>query len=367
MDGRSPEADEQPSPFGYILAIVLSALGHAVAIALAFFILPAYFRQGRAPLPAYSVKIVDQLPAGDLGTHLPRLSSRKRTPAQKAKAEPPKPENPKIVPEPPRLAREPDKNAIALNTIHSPTPEPTPKPMQPTPTPTPEPTIPATPEPTPPPTPAPTRAAPKPTAKTKHQAKPKAKPTPKRTERKKHEVKPPVEIAKVERKPSVEEQLSTLREQLMAQHLANEKKSLQKREDASSNPSKAGPSGGGPVVADRAIEGNGAGIGPGSGSAGVQKDPEFLLYYRTVQERVKKAWNFSGGSGDLTTTVTFAIGADGSLTSVQITQSSHDSAFDDSVIRAIRRAAPFPAPPENYRSQFAEGIEAVFRLGELSS
>jgi hypothetical protein len=37
------------------------------------------------------------------------------------------------------------------------------------------------------------------------------------------------------------------------------------------------------------------------------------------------------------------------------------------VIRAIRRAAPFPAPPEKFRDQFSAGIKAVFQLGELKS
>ena len=100
---------------------------------------------------------------------------------------------------------------------------------------------------------------------------------------------------------------------------------------------------------------------------GIQQDPQFLLYYQTVQDRIKKAWNYVGGSGDLTTSVTFAIGPDGSLTGVKLTQSSRDPAFDDSVIRAIRRAAPFPPPPEKYRPEFGEGVDAEFKLGELKA
>jgi hypothetical protein len=36
-------------------------------------------------------------------------------------------------------------------------------------------------------------------------------------------------------------------------------------------------------------------------------------------------------------------------------------------LRAIRRAAPFPAPPEKFRDQFSSGINAVFQLGQLKS
>jgi TonB family protein len=55
------------------------------------------------------------------------------------------------------------------------------------------------------------------------------------------------------------------------------------------------------------------------------------------------------------------------LTAVKIGTSSNNGAFDDSVIRAIRLAAPFPAPPEKFRDQFSAGIKAVFQLGELKS
>ena len=84
-----------------------------------------------------------------------------------------------------------------------------------------------------------------------------------------------------------------------------------------------------------------------AGQPGILKDPEFLLYYKTVQDQIKKAWTFTGGSKDLTAAVDFAIGPDGALTGVKIGKSSNDAAFDDSVIRAISRAAPFPRRPKS--------------------
>ncbi len=154
---------------------------------------------------------------------------------------------------------------------------------------------------------------------------------------------------------------------MLAEQLARQKREADADDDDDDSDTE-GESGGGPVVASNASEGKGVGVGgSGNGTAGIQQDPEFLLYYQTVQERVKKAWSFSGGNSDLTTTVNFAIGPDGGLTGLRITQSSGDSAFDDSVIRAIRHAAPFPSPPEKYRSPFADGVEAVFKLGELTS
>ena len=41
-----------------------------------------------------------------------------------------------------------------------------------------------------------------------------------------------------------------------------------------------------------ASEGGGYGVGPGKGSLGILQDPEFLLYYKTVQDQIKKAWTF---------------------------------------------------------------------------
>ena len=375
MDTSNPGAETEPSRWGYAAAILVSALGHA-ALAVLLIVLPSYLSAPLSEPPSYTVKIVDNLPAGDLGTHLPRLSHRQRERQAQPKPAPPKQEPPVVVTKPPPPPPPPpdnDKNAIALNSI-----KPTVSIETPTPTPEPHPTPPPTPAPKPTPLPRPTRTEaprPRPTPKpiepkkvaTHH-------PTPKPPERSQ---KPPhpkpaaaIAIAKAESTPSVKQRLDKLREQLLAEHLADAKKAARQapaEADEGDEGDEEADSGGGPVVAKAATEGEGAGIGSGHGSMGIQQDLDFLLYYRTVQQRIKQAWSFSGGNNELSTQVAFAIGPDGKLTDVKIKQSSHNTAFDESVIRAIRRAAPFPAPPEKYRDQFARGIEAVFKLGELNS
>jgi TonB family protein len=345
-DDRSDEG--RPARGGYMAAIVVSAIGHLGLFALIFFVLPKYLNSAEPLPPAYTVKIVDNLPAGDLGTHLPRLAP---TEQNESKPEPPKPAEPKVkVEEPkPEVPNEPDKNAIALNNVASPTL-----------TPTPEPTIEATSEPTPTeaPSPKPThtyRATPKPTPAKAKEHKPKGAPT--------------IALARAESTPSVAQRLAKIRQQLLANHMKELAKENAEDEDTDEPDSAAtsGDEGGGPVAAKTATEGKGYGVGSGTGSTGIQQDPEFLLYYQTVQDKIKKAWNFFGGSNDLTATVDFSIGPDGTLTAAKIGNSSKDTAFDDSVIRAIKRAAPFPPPPEKYRDRFAGGIEAVFNLGELKS
>ncbi len=329
-------------------AIVVSAIGHLGLFALIFFVLPKYLNSAEPPPPAYTVKIVDKLPAGDLGTHLPRLAP----PEQKeSKPEPPKPEEPEVkVEEPkPEVPNEPDENAIALNRVTSPTL-----------TPTPEPTIEATPEPTP-------SEAPSPKPSHTHGATP--KPAPVKAKEHKPKAAPTIALARAESTPSVAQRLAQIRQQLLANHMKELHKENAEDEDTGEPDSEAtsGDEGGGPAAANSASEGKGYGVGSGAGGMGIQQDPEFLLYYQTVQDKIKKAWNFFGGSNDLTATVDFSIGPDGTLTAAKIGNSSKDPAFDDSVIRAIKRAAPFPPPPEKYRDRFAGGIEAVFNLGALKS
>ena len=345
--------DEAPSRLGYFAAIIVSALGHLGLFGLVFFVAPRYLHQPDAPPPAYTVKIVDNIPAGDLGTHLPRINRHR---SEEAKAES-KPEEPKVkveAPKPPDLAPNDDKNVLALNTkLETATATPTP---EPTPAPTVEPTL----EPTPMPS-----ETPKPTPKPKKHATP--KPTPEASKR--HPKAEAIVIAKA----NVDKAIAALKRKNFEDHVKNiaklaaeEKKNADEEGDDESADA-PGDSGGGPVVGKVATAGKGYGVGPGEGSEGILKDAEFLLYYNTVQDQIKKAWNFTGGSNDLTATVDFAIGPDGTLTGAKVGTSSNDSAFDDSVIRAIRRAAPFPPPPDKFRDQFSSGIKAVFQLGELKS
>jgi TonB family protein len=147
-----------------------------------------------------------------------------------------------------------------------------------------------------------------------------------------------------------------LHQKLLAEHL----KQL-KDESARNNEN------GGPVLASRETEGNGYGVGAGTGSVGTLQSAEFLLYCQTVKKRIQDAWNFAGKDPKLTATVTVGINPDGSLNVVRVSDGSQDPAFDDSVVRAIRLAAPFPPPPEKYRAQFAQGVPVIFNLGALEN
>ena len=298
---RRPNGDERPSRAGYIAAIVVSAVGHAGLFALVFFVAPRFWTPAEAPIPAYSVKIVDNIPAGDLGTHLPRFSHQKREEArrQEPRSIEPKVEPPKVMPPAAN-----DENAIALNTkkIDMPTPTPTPEPEASVAAPT---------------------ASPAPT--------PKPRPTPQPAKRVPPKPEVVLALAKPSPTPDVREQLARLKARMLAEHLKDEAKRRAAEEpdegegegEPAASPS-TGTRGGGPVVARVATVGKGMGVGSGAGSAGIQQDLDFLLYYRTVQEKIKQAWSFGAGTNDLTATVDFEIGADGGLGGVKIAKSSND-------------------------------------------
>jgi TonB family protein len=165
-------------------------------------------------------------------------------------------------------------------------------------------------------------------------------------------------VAKEEPTPSVKQRIAELHRKLMEAHL--EEMEAQEKE-GSENPES------GPVVSPHVMPGGGYGVGPGRGSAGIEQDKEFLLYYRDVQQKIKDSWSFAGGSNDLTAIVTFGINPDGTLSGIKVNQHSSDPAFDESVVRAIKRAAPFLPPPDKYRTQFSAGVETTFKLGELKS
>jgi TonB family protein len=364
---RQPHSDnERPGWAGYFAAIVVSALGHAGLLAFALLVLPNWLHSATVEPPSMTVKIVDNIPAGDLGTHLPKLSGHnKPEPEQVAKAEvkpeePPKPEEKPLPPsEPPKP--EDDKNAVSLNsTAPSPTPTPEPPPA----------VIPATPKPAPTetpkkvaepePTPKPPEAKPHRHEKVIVHNPPKAKNT-------------PIQMAKAEKTPDVHEQFRKLQQEMLKKRIEETRK-LEADNDSSddddsemeSTASENDSGERGPVASNANSAGKGYGIGSGTGSMGKLEDLQYLLYFRTVQHKVKDAWTFPGGSNELSADVEFSIGADGALNSVKIAKSSGDSAFDESVLRAIRRAAPFPPPPDRYRAQFSD-VVSTFKLGELKS
>ena len=91
----------------------------------------------------------------------------------------------------------------------------------------------------------------------------------------------------------------------------------------------------------------------GEGGGGVARGIEFIMYTQQLQRQVQASWIVTEKRPGLAASVSFKIQPDGDIQEVELTQSSGDSVFDQSVMRAIRKAAPFPPPPRSYSEEFA--------------
>jgi TonB family protein len=93
-----------------------------------------------------------------------------------------------------------------------------------------------------------------------------------------------------------------------------------------------------------------AGAGAVSGSArGVRVDPEVAGWMRQARIHVRQSWVLAPGfrTQELETHVSVRLDAGGHLQGgPRITRRSGNPWYDDSVVRALKKASPLPAPPE---------------------
>lgn len=112
-------------------------------------------------------------------------------------------------------------------------------------------------------------------------------------------------------------------------------------------------------------EGEGAAsIGAGGRGGGIVKGVEFIIYYNQMRRVIRERWTWVGKRSDLEVKVGFSIRENGEIVGLKILQSSRDPSYDDSVVRAVRRASPLPPPPESYRKDFMD-VELTFRPKDL--
>jgi TonB family protein len=106
------------------------------------------------------------------------------------------------------------------------------------------------------------------------------------------------------------------------------------------------------------------------GSAGVGIGPNsvfgnrFGAYADLVVKRVSEKWSRNGLAGSPSTPtviVTFDILRDGSVRNAQLAQRSGNTTFDNSAVRAVIDAAPFPPLPPGYERNEAN-VELHFQL-----
>ena len=134
------------------------------------------------------------------------------------------------------------------------------------------------------------------------------------------------------------------------------------RSDTAQKPSK------GEAFSSGAGEGIGAsalGAG-GRGGPGLVKGMDYVIYQNRMLSTIKNNWVWVGPRSKIKVVVQFNIKDNGEIVGLKIAQSSGNSSYDDSVLRAVRKSSPLPALTENIRNGFSE-VELAFRPEDLEA
>jgi colicin import membrane protein len=84
------------------------------------------------------------------------------------------------------------------------------------------------------------------------------------------------------------------------------------------------------------------------------------MYQTKIVSTIKENWAWPGQKGSLKALVRFSIKDNGEIAGMKIAEPSGDPTFDESILRALRKSSPLPAPPESYRKDFAQ-VEMNFQ------
>lgn len=127
-----------------------------------------------------------------------------------------------------------------------------------------------------------------------------------------------------------------------------------------------------PSKGEQLSAGSGEGIGAaalgagGRGGPGIVKGMDFIIYQNRMLATIKDNWAWVGQRSTLKVVVHFSIKETGEISGLKIVQPSGDPSYDESVLRAVKKSSPLPAPPESYRRDFAD-VELTFRPKDLGA
>jgi TonB family protein len=107
-------------------------------------------------------------------------------------------------------------------------------------------------------------------------------------------------------------------------------------------PAPGKPGGGNPYGYDNVFAAGGMGKGV--------PDPDLSAYYNEIWKRIRSLWAIPEGvkSASLSAVYSIRIDRQGSIVDVWMESGSGNGAFDDSALRAIRKADPLPPIPDKY-------------------
>jgi periplasmic protein TonB len=100
-------------------------------------------------------------------------------------------------------------------------------------------------------------------------------------------------------------------------------------------------------------------IGGNAMGGGIVRPREFFIYFDILQGKLKEGWTWYDRSSVVVASVRITLAQDGTVTTSQITKSSGNPLFDESVLRAVRDASPVPPPPASVYQYFRE-VDIVF-------
>lgn len=112
---------------------------------------------------------------------------------------------------------------------------------------------------------------------------------------------------------------------------------------------------------DAGGKGFGAARVGGSGMGGGEvRPPEFFRYRDLLLARIKEAWRWYDVNAAFITQIAFELAPDGTARNVRVVRSSGNSTFDESVVRAVMKASPFPAPPVSVYEKYFKSVTTTF-------
>ena len=316
-----------PSQESFARYLALSAVVHAVAVlgllGGMWFGTPSYYKPS-----SYTVSLVD----APVTLRPAALTGGGEKPAE-APSKPPEPGTlPQETPQPPPKPPAPAPMTAA--------PEEKPKPVA-----APEPAPEKKPEPAPEKKPKPV-AAPEPTPEKKPKAVPK-KPEPTVAQRKSA---PPEESAAVAA-AKAQEAVKRLRQQEAVKAQATMQAEQAKQRVA--------------ALRERYDTGMGEGGSGREATAGLH-EVRLRAYQELIREQIIDAWILplpEAEAQKLQATALLTVDRSGHITKLQLLKPSGNVLFDESLLRAIKQAAPLPALPNEYVGEFLD-VEMRFRVGD---
>lgn len=112
---------------------------------------------------------------------------------------------------------------------------------------------------------------------------------------------------------------------------------------------------------DAGGKGFGAGRVGGQGMGGGElRPPEFFRYRDLLLARIKESWRWYDVNANFITQIAFELQPDGTARNVRVVKGSGNPTFDESVIRAVMKASPFPAPPESVYTKYFKSVTTTF-------